>query len=343
MNIILLNPLTDPRYRVFIEQDSRATVFHTPEWIKVLADTYRFKPMCYATFENGTLTGVVPFCETRSITGKKRLVSLPFSDFCEPLLGSKEDLMAIFAKIQKGVNTYTNIDIRGGGSLIGGEQPGHTILTHDIDCNLSESMLWFALRPSLQRNIKKAERLGLTFSREDTIEAMQNFFKMNCSTRKEHGLPPQPWGFFENIWKNFIQQKCGFIATVRLNGKLVASSLFLLFGRKAFYKFGASCKKYLHYRPNDYIIWKSLLYCKEVGCASLNLGRTETQHEGLLQFKRGWGSVEWVISYFRFSLQLNQFETMSGSFINKVYPLLFMRMPIALLKPLGSFVHQFAG
>jgi len=58
---------------------------------------------------------------------------------------------------------------------------------------------------------------GLTVTRETSREAMEEFFRLNCLTRKRHGLPPQPAVFFKKIYEHIISPKYGsvFLRVIR--------------------------------------------------------------------------------------------------------------------------------
>src|SRR4030066_163040 len=47
-----------------------------------------------------------------------------------------------------------------------------------------------------KRNIKKSEREGVEVKILNSLESLNEFYKLNCITRKKHGLPPQPYNFF---------------------------------------------------------------------------------------------------------------------------------------------------
>lgn len=318
-------------------------MFHTPEWLQVLSGTYRFTPVAYASVKHGAITGVVPFCLTRGITGDKRLVSLPYSDFCEPLGMCENDIANVVALAKNELNGHGYVELRGGGHLPAGTTIWNTMLTHDIDCSPSKDALFKTLRESLQRNIRKAERSNLTCSFATSIDSVQQFYHLNCLTRREHGLPPQPWKFFEHIWRLIVGAGNGFIATVLHEGVAVAAALFLRKDGKVWYKFGASTKNKLYLRPNDFILWRSLLHCKAEGASVLNLGRTELQHSGLLRFKRGWGSGESAVNYYRYNCTSSSYISAKRFAYDTLCQSVISRMPLVFLKPVGSFIHQFAG
>lgn len=341
--IITLNPLTDERYRTFVNEHPSATVFHTPEWLRVLHETYGFTPGC-AAIENGNdLHGVLPYMVTRGFSGKTRVVSLPFSDFCEPLLSDRIDFDGVLDAMAHNHPKASGIDIRGGKALLGNVVAGQSVVMHTVNCIPDEDALFHSLKHTVRRNIKKAEREGLLCTFETTLEAVQKFYHLNCITRRDHGLPPQPWKFFKNIWCHFINGGKGFVVTVQYNGKAIASALFLVFGQNVYYKYGASVKKHQQFRPNDLIIWKSLLYCNKMNYTSLNLGRTEPAHTGLLRFKQGWGGMESVVHYFRYNKNMSAFIPINKTVFDTICMGLFSKMPMVFLKPIGSFIHQFAG
>ena len=82
-----LDPLADTRWIEFVKTHPRASVFHTPNWLHALRLTYGYQPVALTTAPpEEPLTkraGVLPV--NSWLTGR-RIVSLPFSDHCEPLV-----------------------------------------------------------------------------------------------------------------------------------------------------------------------------------------------------------------------------------------------------------------
>ena len=93
MQIYMLNPLTDQRWSALVEQHLDASVFHTRGWLEALRRTYGYEPVVYTTCPPGNeLTNGIVFCKIRSWVTGNRLVSLPFSDHCQPLVDRTEYL-----------------------------------------------------------------------------------------------------------------------------------------------------------------------------------------------------------------------------------------------------------
>jgi hypothetical protein len=88
-------------------------------------------------------------------------------------------------------------------------------------------------------------------------------------------------------------------------------------------------------------MWEGMLHCKALGAKSLNLGRTEPHHEGLLQFKRGFGCYEETVNYYCFDCKSGIFqsekETSGEGLSNKI----MRRAPLFLLRALGKIAYKY--
>ena len=105
MSIYELDPITDPRWPELLQGDSRASVFHTCGWLQALRKTYGYQPIVLTTSspEQPLANGLV-LCSVKSWVTGKRLVSLPFSDHCQPLgdvEGSFDEVISYLQQLTK--------------------------------------------------------------------------------------------------------------------------------------------------------------------------------------------------------------------------------------------------
>ena len=77
-----------------------------------------------------------------------------------------------------------------------------------------------------------------------SAQSIKEFYRMNCLTRRRHGLPPQPVSFFENIHNYIIKQNMGIVVLASYRKKVISGAIYFHFGKKAFYKYGASNLNY---------------------------------------------------------------------------------------------------
>src|SRR5262249_29350567 len=96
VTVYQLDPLRDRRWANLLESNPRASVFHTSGWLEALRRTYGYEPVAYTTTPPGIrLTNAVVLSRVYSRITGRRLVSLPFSDHCEPLVDQPEDLKTL--------------------------------------------------------------------------------------------------------------------------------------------------------------------------------------------------------------------------------------------------------
>src|SRR2546430_3025634 len=76
---------SDLLWRRLVDQ-TPSGVFHSPSWIQVLTDTYGWEASAYVILnDGGEPCAGIPFCRISDILGE-RIVALPFSDYCDPLV-----------------------------------------------------------------------------------------------------------------------------------------------------------------------------------------------------------------------------------------------------------------
>src|SRR5215467_14482639 len=81
-----LDPIKDLRWAALVEKHPHASVFHSVAWLQALRNTYGYEPVVFTTSPpHAELTNAMVFCRIESWLTGRRLVSLPFSDHCEPL------------------------------------------------------------------------------------------------------------------------------------------------------------------------------------------------------------------------------------------------------------------
>jgi hypothetical protein len=77
INLIQINPLVSPQWDEAVLNSSYPQFFHLSCWIKTLAETYNFKPLCFMVPEEYGCT--IPILKVKTLSGRKKAVALPFS------------------------------------------------------------------------------------------------------------------------------------------------------------------------------------------------------------------------------------------------------------------------
>lgn len=340
-SIRIINPIDFEGWDDQVLQLPGSSFFHSSAWAKVLSESYGYKPTYFTFFRDDKLAGLIPMMDVNSILTGRRGVSLPFTDFCEPII--YDDLR--FEDVLEQIITHgkkcgwKSIAIRGGQKYLTDTVPSQTFLAHQLDLLPDENKMMANLRDSTKRNIKKAIADGLTVKIINTIDAIKEFCKLNCMTRKEHGLPPQPYHFFRQVHKHIIAKNLGFVAIAYFQDKAIAGNVYFHFGQKAVYKYGASNRKYQSMRASNLVMWEAIKWYCLNGYRELHFGRTGPEHRGLRQFKMGWGANEYSIEYFKYDLNKNTFIEDKSS-VTSFHNSIFRKTPIPVLKIAGSLFYS---
>ena len=186
-------------------------------------------------------------------------------------------------------------------------------------------------------------RKGLTLTMSQSAAALAEFYRLHCMTRQGHGVPPQPYRFFEKIHEHVISQGLGHVVSAEYEGRIVAASVYFHFGQNALYKYGASDKAYQWLRPNNLVMWEAIKWYSQNGYRSLCLGRTELSHTGLRQFKTGWGADERLIRYLKYDVGADRYVEDTPQQGTPAYHRVMSRMPVPLLRLAGSILYRHVG
>jgi lipid II:glycine glycyltransferase (peptidoglycan interpeptide bridge formation enzyme) len=340
----IINPLDLQNWDELILQHPDYSFFHSSYWSKVLLETYNYKPYYFVIEKDNKLKAAIPVMFIESFITGKRAVSLPFSDYCQPLISDKisfKELFNVVLKLGKSKG-LKYLELRGGNKYFHNVEASTFDYNHILDITLDEEKLFENLSSNTKRNIRKAIREKVNVEISSSRSALEDFYLMNCVTRKKHGLPPQPKKFFNNLFKYVLSQDNGLIAIGKYNNVSIAGAVYLHIGTKALYKFGASFMEYQNLRANNLVMWEALKYYSAKGFESFSFGRTEPDNEGLRKFKLGWGTTEEVLNTHRYNFTTNNFVSMktktSGSH-NK----LFNKLPLPALKIFGSILYKHYG
>lgn len=344
MSLQIVNPLEIANWDDLVLATGQATAFHCSAWARVLNESYGYRPLYFTSFVEGKISFLMPFMEVNSLLTGKRGVSLPFTDFCDSIAPNEEAFLegVAAAKDYGKERGWKKAEWRGNGYFFRGARPAVQYYTHALNLNVSEEQILSGFKSNTRRNIKKASKEGVRVEVVDSPESMAGYYALHCGTRKDHGLPPQPFSFFERIFEHLVRPGNGFTVLAYLGDLCIAGAVYLHFGKAAVYKFGASIREHQHLRPNNLVMWEAIRECLRRSLRKFSFGRTETDNKGLLQFKRSWNPEEDQVSYHKYDLNKSSFVEESigvKGFHNRI----FERTPIPVLRFLGSALYRHLG
>src|SRR5262249_960060 len=159
-----IDPLTYPDWNDRLLATPYASIFHTTHWLRVLQEAYGYRPYYFACFKAQQLTALLPFMEVKSWVTGVRGVSLPFSDYCEPIIASQTSSPEFLAPVIRVARQqqWQFLEMRGGGALFHGVSPYTSYARHSVVLHGDEEAVLSRLRSNYRTRIRKARESDLT-------------------------------------------------------------------------------------------------------------------------------------------------------------------------------------
>lgn len=352
--MIIIKPLTEKNeheWGEFIQNSKEGIIYHTLEWKQVLEETYNYRPYYFIATEDNQIQGILPLFQVKSFITSNRLVSLPFSYLGGPLATSGE----VMEKLIKAAKTKANelgcryLELKMQQDL-SGEVISRTDMLEDkyyissiLKLANNPDEIWDKLhKNSIRRSVKKARSHDVEVRAADSVQDLKSFYNLNVKTRKKHGVPAQPFRFFEKIWEKMYP---GFmnLLLAEYNNEIIAAILLFTFKDTLLYAYGASDDKFLYLRPNNLLLWSAI----ESGCNSnlhfFDFGRTSRDEKGLLSFKERWNTENHEITYYYHPMIPNLTSSNRSSLRYRLMTNFWTKIPTSMSKTLGPVFLKHLG
>ncbi len=281
-----LNPIERPGWDALLASHPRSTFFQSSAWAKVLCETYNCEPVWFTVSEGERLHALMPVTEINSRLTGRRGVALPFTDACEPLGPDSFLRESLLPKVldHGRERRWKYFECRGGRGFFGTAPAFQSFLEHELDLFEDQRYLFSRLESANRRAIRKAEKSGVQIEISQSLEALRRYYRLHCQTRKKHGLPPQSFSFFLNIYNHILSHNKGIVVLARHGDNFIAGAVYFHFGAQAIYKFGASDERFQDFRGNNLVMWEAIKWHVRKRFKTLNFGRTSMAGEGLRRF-----------------------------------------------------------
>lgn len=296
--VVTVRPHIDAEWNHLLDAYD-ADLFHSPEWLEVLVNTYGFDIKANVVRdEAGNVVAGLPYVCLSDIHGQ-RISSLPFCDFLDPLVRTRahwdllvEDLLSqeTLYKIRPLHQMIPLLDER--------LQEVNRARWHGLDLSPELDELWSGVHKGVRTSVRKATKNNVTVRPAETEADLRTFFEMHLGIRKhKYRMVAQSFEFFQNIWRQFLEADNGQLLLAHYEGRVIAGMMFLRYRDTLYYKFSASVPANLSVNPNELIMWAGIQYAKEVGCKYLDFGLSDWDQGGLNFFKRKFAKDEKTITF----------------------------------------------
>ena len=345
MSVYEIDPLLDPRWPEFLQRNPRASIFHTAGWLDALKRTYGYEPVAYTTSAPGAQLGSAwVFSRIRSWLTGRRMVSLPFSDHCDPLVDTPLHLEELSRALrqERDEHRWNYIEYRplSAEPVMDGFESSQTFCFHRLHLQHTLVELFGGLhKDSTQRKIRRADREGVTYEEGYSEPLVNQFYRLLVLTRRRHQLPPQPRKWFSNLASCMGDRLK--IRVASSQGIPIASILTLRFKSTLMYKYGCADDRFFRLGGMQMLLWRAIEEAKESSLQEFDLGRSEPSDKGLIVFKDRLGATRTTVSYFRYPAGLHPGPSIASH--NQRVKELLSRLHDSLLTSSGRLLYKHFG
>lgn len=293
-----LEPGEAARWDAFVERHPYGLVYHGSAWRQVLEECFRhIRGRFLVVEEEGEIIGGLPVYLVGSPLTGRRLVSVPFATFFDPLL-TKEQASEVLPRLRGLCDrvgaTFVEIRTWRNTSALMGEGWGDAAPQrhHWLSLEPGEERLRERFHRSVRRGISKTEKdgvLSLRVGRDK--EDLWAFYRLFRGTRRRLSLPPLPYRFFESLWNHLAEAGHAAILLAMQGKRPVGGILCLRFkGLFTTEYVGDEEKVRAPLRVNHFLYWQAICMACREGDHVFSFGRTSRTNEGLLLFKARWAT-----------------------------------------------------
>lgn len=344
--IKVINPKSDKRWDEFVLKHPMGSIYHHSSWGNVLKSTFGHIPF-YIALENsktGKFEGILPFMLIDSMITGKRLVSLPFTSYCCQLVPESE----LENAIRFALKNHSDIDylelklIKDVEDVSEKYEKQSSYVTHILDLDVSQEQLFKSFHnTSIRHRIKRAEKNNLRLKISEKEEGLKKFYKLYTVVRKKHGLPPQPYTFFLNMWRNLKPKNFLFVPTIENQEKTIAAAIVLKFNNTFHLEYSASDQRFLKLSPNQILIWELIKIAHEGGARYFDFGRSSLLNKPLIEFKERWRAKRYNLFYYYFpsAKTISEKDGIKRKFLG----LINRHLPLPVLRLEGKFLYPHLG
>lgn len=340
-----IDPLSDSRWAELVTSHPYSSVFHSISWLKALKRTYGYESVVFTSCSPGTtLTNGVLFCRVKSWLTGNRLVSLPFSDHCNPLANSAAELDELLRCIRLRVKSegWKYLEIRPTcyqPDFRTGFCESMRYWAHSLDLRMNEQTLFKNFhKDCVQRKIRRAEREKLDFEEGASESLLKKFYELLVITRRRQFLPPHPLSWFRALGEMFGND---LKVRVAYKGSIPIASILTLSHKKSLvYKYGCSDARFHSCGGMMLVLWKAIQEAKAMGIEALDMGRSGLDNRGLVSFKEHWGAVTKPLVYWSCPQRVGTpIGTMQKAILRRVVPV----TPRPIVEVVGSVLYRHIG
>ena len=357
LRVVEVDAQNDPRWEALVSTLPNSLIYHHPSWLLLLEEAFGYKPVNLACEDaNGQFRGVLPLFYKQGLFTGRQFSSLPRTPVAGPLACDDQAASALVraaverTRDESGAQLQFKLLSNALDGLVEGVVGAPWRETYILELPERPELL----RMGNSRNharikwaVNKATKLGVQVHPAETEQELRAWYGLYLETMRWVAVPPRPYHFFELAWQRLHPRGLMRLLLAKQyeagRARLLAGSLFLMFGQTVFYAFNGRRREDLSLRPNDAIHWRAIHDACAEGFRYYDFGEVTKDNQGLAEFKSKWGAEpKWLHRYYYPApreLEISMLE--SSSRAHQLLSTVWRRLPIKATVLLSDWAHHY--
>uniref|UniRef100_A0A832CWU5 GNAT family N-acetyltransferase n=1 Tax=Ignavibacterium album TaxID=591197 RepID=A0A832CWU5_9BACT len=288
----------------FLKNIHDSSIYHHPSWLSAIEKSFNQKGY-YLLVRNQKeeITGILPFFTVKSIITGKRIVTLPLSTYCDPLIlnGLLQECINFIKKQFPDFNSFDLRTLKNYSNVLNEFSEESEYVTHILNLKESIDDTFNAFHPtSVRASIRRAEKNNLTIKWGETVEELKIFYHLELRLRKRLLIPPLPFKFFFNVWQSLKEFNMIHLPVIIKDNIPIATGFILNFKDTFYLEYTAADKDYFNLYPNHKLFFEVIKKAHQMGAKKIDFGRTSLDNISLITFKEKWAAKKEAIYHYHY-------------------------------------------
>jgi len=329
------------RWDAFVAGCPEATFFHRAGWKEVIAQSFGHRTYYLLAERAGSLVGILPLAEIKSLLFGHSLVSLPFCVYggvaaTDP--AAVPLLHAAARELAEGLGVaHLELKNRVVREPAWPRQELYVTFRKPILADEEANML--AIPRKQRAMVRKGIKHGLRSELDGTVD---RFFRLYADNMRRHGTPPQSRRYFETLQRVFGRD-AEVLTILDAKGEPLSSVFTFYFRDEVLPYYAGDHVDARELAANDFKYWELIRRGAERGCRLFDYGRSK-RGTGAFDFKKNWGFEPEPLHY--------EYALLRGDKVPDTNPLnpkyrafiaLWRRLPLPVANRLGPYLVRNLG
>lgn len=334
-----------PDWDSFVAMRPDASVYLLSGWARLVRDVFRHPAyFLEARDASGTLIGILPVVQQRSLLLGNFATSLPFFNYGGVLCEEREGPAGVLAGVLMERARRLAQDLRCSYLEFRDQQPrpgAWSVRTDKVGMVLalpgSFDELARQLGSKLRSQVKRADRENPQV-RMGGVELVDDFYDVFARNMRDLGTPVYPRRFFSALLARFPDY-CRLLV-VYLGERPAAAGFIVNYRGRAEIPWAACRSDAKPLGMNMKLYWEVLSFVMQQGCTSFDFGRS-TVDAGTYRFKKQWGALPVQLYWHRWERATSRHAAAapaSQGRLMRCATAVWQRLPIRVANTLGPIV-----